>query len=644
MFDSIRKHQRVLQFILLLLIFPAFVFFGVSGYDTFTSDDSVASVKGSKISRAEFDDAQRRQLDQLRQTLGSQLDAKMLDTPEARAELIEGLVAQRALVLEAQERGVHVSDARLREAIRSIPGLARPDGSFDMERYRSVLGAQGLSEQGFEMQMRRDLALQTLPEGASRSAIVPAAVLDRLIALQEQVREVRELRLPASDFAGRVSPTPEQLRKYYDEHARAFETPESAKVEYVVLSAEDIGKQVVLGADDVRSYYEQNKSRYTVPEQRRASHILIEVPADASADARKAARQKAEALLEKLRGGADFAALAREQSQDRGSAREGGDLGFFSRGDMVEPFSNAAWALKEGELSGVVESEFGYHLIKLTGIRAGQQRPFEQARGEIEAELRKQQAGKRYAEAAEQFSNLVYEQADTFEPVAKRFGLALRTAESLDRSGTMKPGAGAAADDGKLLSNAKLLGALFSPESIARKQNTEAVDVGGGTLVSARVIEHRPAQRKPFESVQAEVREHVVRAQAKALAAEAAKARLAELRGGAEPAGFGPARPVSRSAQTDLPPAALDALFRAPTDKLPAYVEVDLGEQGSAIYRLQKVVEPPAELIAQRRDAYRQQVEQMLAQQDLADYIASLKARSKIERHPERLGAAAERQ
>lgn len=624
MFESIRKHQRILQFILLLLIFPAFVFFGVSGYDRFLSEgDSVASVGGSKITRQEFDGAMRQQLDQLREVLGDRVDAKMLDTPEARAEVLDGLVAQRVLLNTAIERRITVSDAKLREAIVAIPGLRKDDGSFDKDRYRTLLSAQGMNEPMFESQLRRDLAIQAMPESVSISAIVPRAVLDRLIALQEQIREVRELAFRAQDFAARVSPTDEQLRAYYDENAAAFEIPESAKVEYLMLSAAAIAERTVLSADDVRTYYEQNSARYATPEERRASHVLLLLEPGASAQTRQAAQSKAQELVRQARAGADFAALAREHSQDPGSAGNGGDLGWFRRDTMVKSFADAAFALAEGAVSDVVETEFGLHVIKLTGIKPGAARGFEAVRAEIEAELKLQQAGRRFAETADAFSNTVYEQSDSLQPAAERFGLAVRTAESLARTG-----AGVPADSP--LANPRLLSALFATESIRSRRNTDAIEVGGNTLVSARIVEHRPAARRPFENVREEVRSMVVATQAARLAREAGAARLAELRGGATPAGFGQARAVSRVAAAELPAAALEAVFRAPSDKLPAFVGVDLGLQGYAIYQLERVTDPSPEAIAQRREQYAQQVARLYGQQQTADLVETLKARTKI--------------
>jgi len=633
MFDSIRKHQRILQFLLLILIFPAFVFFGVSGYDRFLSDaDSVATVGGAKITRQEFDQAMRVQLEQMRRVLGDQVDAKLLDTPSARAEVLEGLISQRLLLNAAFEQKVTISDAQLRQTILAIPGLKAPDGGFDKDRYRALLSAQGMTEPVFEAQLRRDLAIQALPEAVSQSVIVPRSVLEQVIRLQEQVRDVRELAFKPADFAAQVKPTDEELRKHYDANAAAYETPESAKVEYLVLSAKSIAEQITLSADDVRTYYEQNKARFTTAEERRASHILIAVDAGAGADARKVAREKAEKLLKQVRDGADFAALAKANSSDSGSAAQGGDLGYFARGAMVKSFADAAFALKDGEISDVVETEFGYHIIKLTGIKPGAVRSFDEVRKEIESDLRQQQAGAKFAETADAFSNMVYEQADSLKPAADRFGLTIQTAESLTRAGTDQP-------KDSPLANPKLLAAVFSPESIRTKRNSEAIEVGGNTLVSARVVEYRPAKRKPFESVQAEVRANVVDAEARKLAIAAGAKRLEELRAGGAATGFTEARGISRAAATTVPAQALDAVFKLTADKLPAYVGLDLGARGYSIYALVKVTDPSAEVIAQRRAAYEQQVAQAVGQQQVTDLIESLKARAKITRRLESAAA-----
>jgi peptidyl-prolyl cis-trans isomerase D len=627
MFDSIRKHQRVLQFILLLLIFPAFVFFGVSGYDSFLSDEgSVAKVDGLKVTRQEFDQAQRRQLDQLRQMLGDQVDAKLLDTPEARKEVIDGLIAQKVLQLAAAGRHLVVSDAKLRSTILEIPGLKKPDGSFDMERYQTLLKAQGMTEAMFEGQLRRDLLLQILPDAASQSTFVPKTVVSRMIALQEETREVREQLIKATDFVDKVKISDDAVKQYYDTNAKEFETSESAKVEYLLLSADELAQQVTLTDDELRGYYTQNKSRYATPEQRQASHVLIRLAPGASDADRKTATTKAQALLAQARSGSDFAALAKAQSQDPGSAPSGGDLGLFARDSMVKPFADAAFAMKVGDISDVVESEFGLHVIKLTAIQPGGEKPFEAVRAAIEGELKRQQAGKRFAEAAEAFTNLVYEQSDSLKPAADRFKLKILTIEALEKQAS-------AASEKSPLNNPKLLAALFAPESIKTQRNTEALELGGNRLVSARIVEHRPAQKKPFDTVRAEVIARLTEKESRRLAREAGEARLKALQAGEPPAaGLSEPRQVVRGGKPVIAAQALEPVYRLPAEKLPAWVGVSLADGGYGVYHVLKATPPSAEQIDKQLGQYGPQLAQIAGQQDFANYLEGLKTRVKITR------------
>ncbi len=629
MFDSIRKHQRLMQFLLLILIFPAFVFFGVSGYDRFLSDEgAVATVGGSKITRQELDNAMRRQFEQMRQVLGDRADPKILDTPQARAEVLDGLVAQRVLFNTALESRILVSDEQLRQSIIEIPGLKGADGVFDKARYRTLLSGQGMTEAGFEQQLRRDLMVQALPQAVARSGFVSNAVLDRIITLQEQVRDVRELAFKPADFAASVKPTDDELRRHYEENARAYEIAESARIEYLVLSAAAIAQSIALDAAEVRTYYDQNQARYGTPEERKASHILVRLDSSAGEQARKDARMKAEKLLAQAREGSDFAALAKASSEDPGSAASGGDLGFFTRETMVKTFADAAFALKEGQISDLVESEFGLHVIRVTAIKPASAKPFEAVRAEIEGSLREQQATRRFAQAAEGFTNTVYEQADSLKPAADKFNLEIRSAE-ISRQGPV-----ASAD--KALASPKLIDALFSPESLRTRRNTEAVEAGGNTLVAARIVEHRPAKRRPFDEVRSAILERVVQEQSRKLAVKAGEERLKALRGGAPASDLGAPRSLSRAVTGNTAPALLEAVFRAPVEKLPVAVGAELGAQGYVVAQVVKLTEPSAEALATRRDAYREQIASLLAQQQGNDLIESLKARSKVALHAER--------
>jgi peptidyl-prolyl cis-trans isomerase D len=634
MFDSIRNHQKILQFFLLVLIVPAFIGFGLSGYERFlgSGDDVVAEVGKQKVTKQEFERARNQQAQQMRQVLGDQFDPATLDTPQIRKEVLDNLISQRALMADAVDKRLMVSDGRLVQALeQSVPGLKNADGSFNKDLYRSMLAQQGLTEAGFEAQARKDLAMQMSPEAILRSALTPKAVVDRLVSIQEEQREVAEILLKPSDFVVQVKATPEQLKKYYDDNLKAFEIPESAKVEYLVLSSEALAASATVNAEEVKKFYDNNKAKYTIAEQRQASHILVSGEKD-----KAAAKTKAEGLLKQLKAGGDFAALAKANSDDPGSGAKGGDLGFFSRDMMVKPFSDAAYLLKEGQMSELVESEFGFHIIKLTAIKGGGEKKFEEVKAEIEADYKKQEAQKAFAKKTDDFNTLVYEQSDSLKPAADKLALTIQTAEGVTRAGVL-PAPGAKPS---LLNNPKLLKALFSDDGLVKKRNVEAVEVSPGTLVSARIVEHKPAKAKAFDVVENEVRGAVMTAEAKKLTIAAGEAKVKALKEKADAAGFSAARMVGRSNPSGLSQSALEAVYKANAIKLPAFVGVDAGPSGYVVYQVSKVVSADAKRVDELRASALPQIAQLSGQQDLADLMESVKSRFSIKKFEQKAAAA----
>lgn len=626
MFEFIRTHRRLMQFALLLFIFPSFAFFGLEGYTSFREgDNAIAKVAGQTITQQEFDNAQREQMERLRQMFGGQFDPKLLDTPEARQNILDGLIAQRVIAAEAAKNNLSVSDQALQQNILAIPGLTGADGKFDVERYKSLLAAQGMTPAMYEARLRQDLSLQQVSGGVEGTAFAPKTVANRLSDLNDQQREVQEILFKASDFASQVKVTEEMLKAYYEKNAKQFEVPEQVKAEYVVLNDDVVASQITVSDADIKSYYDQNASRYTEEEQRRASHILIKADKSASAADKAAAKEKAEKLLEQVRKNpADFAKFAKENSQDPGSAERGGDLDFFGKGMMVKPFEDAAFKLKQGEISDVVESDFGYHIIQLTAVKPATAKTLDEVKGQIAADIKKQLAAKKFAELAEQFNNTVYEQAESLKPVAEKLNLKIETVSGLTR--TPNPATAPTAP----YNNAKFLAALFSDESIKNKRNTEAIEVAPNTLIAGHVIEYKPVARRPFEEVQATVRERVVQEEAAALAKKAGEAKLAKLKSGDDASGFGETKMVSRTKTQGITPAAVPAVMKADTSKLPAFVGVDLGAQGYGVYRITKVSQPATTDTA-RRQGEQQQIANALAQQEALAYLEALKKKSEIE-------------
>lgn len=624
MFDFIRTHRRLMQFLLLLIILPSFAFVGLESYTRMgDASNTVAKVDGQAITQPEWDAAQRDQMERFRQMFGEQFDAKMFDTPEAKQEILNNLIAQRVLAAEAKRNKLSVSDQTLQQTIINLGGLKTADGQFDVERYKAILAAQGMTPAMYESRLRQDLTMQQVNAAIQTTSFAPDTLAKRLSELGEQEREVQQLLFKASDYVAQVKLSDEMLKSYYEKSSQ-FDVPEQVKAEYVVLTADALAAQINVSDADIKSYYEQNTKQYGAEEQRRASHILIGVNKDASDADKAAAKAKAEQLLASLRKNPqEFAKLAKENSADTGSAERGGDLDFFGKGMMVKPFEDAAFKLKQGELSDLVQSDYGFHIIKLTAIKPAAVKALDEVKGEIASAIRKQLVTKKYTETADVFSNTVYEQADSLKAVADKLKLKIETTGNLSRQ------ANPAVAPTAPFNNQKFLTALFSEESLKNKRNTEAVEVAPNTLIAGRVVEYKAASKRPYVEVKALVQAQVVQVEAAALAKKAGEAKLAALKTKDDAAGFSATQTVSRAKSQGLNPAVFLAVMKADTSKLPAYAGVDLPGQGYSVLRVLRVLQPTA-VDSAKRQAERQQINAALAQQETFAYIEALKQKAKV--------------
>lgn len=624
MFDAVRNNKRIVQGFLVLITLP-FAFWGVDSYVHNTgAGNDIAKVGSVKITQQQYQEAWRDQQQRLRQMMGASFDPAMMDSPEAKQAVLNSLIDRSILLQEAAKNRLSASDNMLRDIISKIPAL-QENGQFSMARYEAALKAQGLTQAGFEAQMRQDITLQQLASAISDTGMVSSSVVDALLRIQSEERLVSELRIPAAQFADKVKPTDGDLQKYYDQHKAAFKVPEELRAEYIQLSLDTLLPQISVKPEDVKSWYDSHKDRFQQPEERRASHILITVDAKASPADKAKAKAKAEAVLKEVQQNpAKFADIAKRDSQDPGSAVKGGDLGFFAKGAMVKPFEDAVFKLKEGQLSGLVQSDFGYHIIKLTGIKAGKVASLDEVKGQIENELKKQEASRKFAEMAEAFSNTVYEQADSLKPAADKFKLTVQQSGWLTRQANPANG---------VLGNAKLLGALFGDDAVKNKRNTDAVEVAPNTLVAARVVEYKPASMKTFESVKPQLLQVVKAQQMADLAKKAGEAQLAALEKGegAKSGTWTPARAISRlNGSQMVPPPALQAIFKAKVAKLPAYAGATFPNGvGYVIYRIEKVSQPE-KLDETKRQQLHQEYTNLSSQEDFGAYLSALRSRYKV--------------
>ena len=626
MFDSIRNNSKIWMGLLFLLVIPSFVLVGIEGYSRYEDKGAVvAKVDGQKISQAEWDAAHQNEVDRIRASVPN-LDPKLLDSAEARYATLERLVNDRLIAIASEKQLLVTSDQRLARYLQqdpSIAGLRGADGKLDMERYRQLAASQGMTPEMLEARVRRDLSNQQVLAGLQGSTFATQRQADMALDAYLQRREIQVQRWAPAEFAAKVQLTDADLERYYQEKSERFRSVENVDVEFLVLDVAALQAKIDLPEQDLKTYYEQNLQRLGGQEKRRASHIFVNAAKDLPAAEKQKARAKAEGLLAAVRKAPKtFAEVARKNSDDTGSASSGGDLDFFARGAMVKAFEDAAFALQKGDISDLVESEFGFHIIQLTDVQLPQVPSFESMRPQLEADLRKQQAQRQFAELAETFSNSVYEQSDSLAPVAERLKLTVQKAQGLTRT--------AIAGAQGVINHPKVLQAVFSEDAVVKRRNTAAVEVAANTLVSARVVNHRPAAVRPFEDVKADVRQLLLEVKSAELAKAEGQARLAAWKGEPAQANLGNAVTVSREQAQALPQAVVEAALRADPAHLPNLTGVDLGAQGYAVVRVNKIV-PRAEMTAQQADQSRQQFSRLWGQAESQAYLASLKSQFKVE-------------
>jgi len=623
MFDFIYRRKRVVQFILALITLP-FAFFGVNYYfRSGSGGQEVATVAGHEISQQEFAVSLRDQQQRMRQVMGRNFDPAMFDNPEMRYAVLEQLINERLLQDQARRDRLRVSDGQLAQFIADIPAF-QVDGKFSHARYEQLLQSQDRTPLQFEQDLRSQLTLAPLQEPIAGANIVARSNVERYLGLLDQQREVATASIDIDPYLKQVKVDDPAVKAFYDANTSAFQVPEEVKLEYVTLSPEALAAQMAVDPAEVRKQYDDNLNRYGKPEERQASHILIAVRPDASQEEKAAAKKRADELAAQARKNpGQFAELAKSASQDPGSSGQGGDLGFFARdGSMVKPFEDAVFSMKQGEIAGPIKTDFGWHIIKLTGIRPGKQQSFDEVKGQIEQDLKRQKATRKFAESADQLQNLVYEQADSLQPVAKALNLTVQSTPLITRAQVQ-----ALAQN-----NAKFVQAVFSPESLQAKRNTEAMEVGSNTLMAARVVEYKPAAPRPFDDVKTEIRRQLERRAASDLAHAAGKEKLALLEQGKD-AGLAFAKPATLTRnrpQAGFPPSAMTMIFQADSNKLPAYAGAANDRGGYSIYKVLRVMPAPAPDAA-RLDAFSSRVGEQVGRELMNAYAASLKARAEVQ-------------
>ncbi len=618
MFNFVDNNKRAIQIIMALITLP-FALWGINSYQKANSSEAMATVNGEKISPQEFDNALRNQESRMRETLGDKFDPAVIDMPEVKRTVLDELVNQHLLALLAREQGLLVSDAQLAQVISSIDAF-KVDGKFDKASYESVLRNQNMSPQVFEYRVRQEMIAQQLTDAYSQNGYASNAVADRLMQLNEQQRDVNTLQLSPDTYLKQVKVDDAEIKKYYETNAAEFRTPEQVRVEYVTFSVDSLMPQINIDEAAIKQYYVDHQPEFGIQEQRQASHILISVSKDASDADKEAAKAKAEQVLKLVRQSpGKFAELARQYSQDVGSAAHGGDLGMIARGMMVKPFEDAVFQLKPGEISDVVKSDFGFHIIKLTSIVPAKIKPLDQVRGEIEQKLKLQKATDEFVELADKFSNTVYEQSDSLKPAAE-----LVKSKVLQSSWLYKDQAESAPWTSKVLQ------AVFSNDVLKEKRNSAAVEVGPNSLLAARLLEYKPAGTRSLAEVSEVIRQKLIHQKAMELASKQGQEMLVKLQHGDSPKlDWKAGQTISRAQPAGLSHGLVQKIFQADTSKLPAYLGMEDEQKGYVLVRIVAVKEGAA-IDDAKRNRYVQEIRKMTGEELSRAYLAGARKHAEI--------------
>ena len=622
MLENIRQaSQTWLAKLILAVITVPFALWGIESYVRPTAgQDTIATVGKEKVTSAEFNDALRGQLEQFKRQFGGNIDASIMDTPDMRKSILDNLVDQKLFAEAAKTSGVKISDAALRDRI-STESAFLDQGKFVSSRYETFLKAQGYTAQSFEAMLRRDMERQQFAASVGNTGFVPKASIVGYLKAAEQSREIAMVNITPDQFIAKVKVTPEQAKTYYDEHKTEFTIPDQARAEYVELSVDALAPSQQVSAEEIKGYYDSNATRYVQKEERKASHILINAAKDAKEADKKAAKEKADALYAQLKKSPkSFAELAKVNSQDTGSATKGGDLGFFARGLMVKPFEEAAFNAKKDELLAPVLSDFGYHIILVTDIKPEKGKSVADVTPEIEGELKKQKAQKKFAEIAEKFTNAAYEQSASLKAAAEVAGLPVRQGLWIIKGqGGLPP-----------FNNPKLTQALFSDEVLKNKRNTEAIEVSTNNLVAARVLESKPSTVKPLTEVEKSITDKFTREQAGKLAKADGEAKLALLREGKDVDLKWPTLlAVSRNNPGGLPPPVIESAMKLDVKKLPAFGGAENPGGGYSLIQVAKVIDAPVADEAKLKSA-KTRVAQAMAQQELLSILAVTRTKTDV--------------
>ena len=618
MLDKFREYgqTKAAQFIL-ALISISFMLFGIDSYLNQAGNNlSIAKVDGYKIALPEYN----RAIENVRNRMmseGKKVDPAMFDSFEFKESVVDGLITKQLINNDIKKSQFKITDQQLSQYIIGMPDFQK-DGKFSQELYDKVLQNNQLNPKKFEESIRNDLLIQQVRDGLQKLTFIPPNNLTETLKATSQQREVTVAEFKTKEYMTKANISEKDMQAFYDQNKAKFLAPEQVKAEFVVFSLTSILPSITVSEDEVKAFYKTNADKYQNQQQREASHILIAASKNAAPAEKAKAKAKAEDVLGQIKKNPkQFEELATKYSQDPESAKKGGDLGAFGRGMMVKPFDDAVFSMKVNEISGIVESDFGYHIIKLTKV-IGEGGGFDAIKPQIKAELIYQKAQDKYAALAEDFSNKVYEQSSSLDVVSKKFNLPIQKTDWISRN-----------ESDKFFKNEALMNALYSKESIKDRRNTEAIEVTPNNLISARVVDYKAQSTKPFAEVKKSIEDYLKFEAAKKLVATEGEAALKSVADASRKIDWQATVLVDRKNTKGLSQAVTNHAYKMPTDKLPSYSGFVDGNNGYVIVKVSKVAFPNDDNEENKKE-FASSYTEALSSEYLSAYLKGLKAKSSV--------------
>lgn len=613
MLQAIRdRAQGIFAWVMLILVGVPFALWGIQNYLDSGKEQPLAVVGDRDIFEREVNQAYQ-------QSLANLVGLAEVDEKQLKQEALEKLIRDEIIAQNAEAKNLAVSDNAVREFIQTLPYF-QTDGRFDKEKYNIMLSSQGLSSAQFVAQVRRALLMEQYQRGLLDSAFVTSNQLATLFRLKNQERAVEYLKVPLKASTRVISDA--EIEDYYRKNLSAYQNPERVSIEYIAVRLEDIAKEIQVTEEDLRNLYEEQKAGFTSEERRKVSHILVTVDSEGGKTAEQTALAKINQIRERLIKGEDFAKVAKEMSDDPVSAQNGGDLGFITKGAMEQNFADAAFALKQGELSEPVKTSFGYHLIRVTELSPAKVKPFEEIKDELLNTFQRSAAENKFYEQGQTLTELSYEHPDSLEPAAKALNLKIERTDYFTR----EAGDGIAAEPA-------IREAAFS-EDVLNGRNSDPVELGSDKAVVLRMKGHEPASDKPLADVKDEIIAKLRAEDARQDARKQAEELLRQAQEGVPLSDLAKKHGIQVSKEPNLrrdaknvSPALTNAAFKAerPSAERPVIATAELESGDQVVFKLTAVKDGAAHGDPEEADAAQQFLIKNTAQREFSSFVAQLR-------------------